>query len=51
VSRTDAIVDWNAAIDRYSPNVNHIEVDAAHLGMGFNPEIWTHVLEAMSQEA
>ncbi|MDJ0878374.1 MAG: alpha/beta hydrolase [Halieaceae bacterium] len=48
VSKTDAIVDWNAAIDRYSPNVQHIEVDAAHLGMGFNPEIWSHVLEAMN---
>ncbi len=50
VSKTDAIVDWNAAIDRYSPNVNHIEVDAAHLGMGFNPEIWSHVLAALSAE-
>ncbi len=50
VSKTDAIVDWNAAIDRYSPNVNHVEVDAAHLGMGFNPDVWSHVLEAMQTE-
>ena len=27
VSRTDAVVDWNAALDQVSPNVNHIEVD------------------------
>lgn len=46
-SKTDAIVDWNAAVDQYSPNVNHIEVDAAHLGMGFNPKIWSHVVDAM----
>ena len=47
VSKTDAIVDWNAAIDRHSPNVEHIEVDAAHLGMGFNREIWGHISEAL----
>jgi len=49
ISKTDAIVDWNAAIDQYSPCVEHIEVDAAHLGMGFNPEIWSHVLDAMRE--
>lgn len=49
VSRTDAIVDRNAAIDRFSPSVNHIEVDAAHLGMGFNRQIWSHVLRAMRE--
>ena len=51
VSKTDAIVDWNAAIDRYSPNVNHIEVDAAHLGMGFNPDIWAQVLAALQSDS
>ncbi|MEM0954035.1 MAG: alpha/beta hydrolase [Pseudomonadota bacterium] len=50
VSKTDAIVDWNAAIDQYSPNVTHVEVDAAHLGMGFNPDIWSHVLDALQAE-
>ncbi len=49
-SKTDGIVDWNAAIDQYSPNINHIEVDAAHLGMGFNPEIWSYVIKAMRAE-
>lgn len=47
VSRTDGIVSWDSAQDHHSPGVNHIEVDAAHLGMGFNPEIWGHVLEAL----
>ena len=46
-SRTDGIVGWQAAIDHHSPNVRHIEVDAAHLGMGFNPQIWVEVLAAL----
>lgn len=49
-SRSDAVVSWQAAIDRYSGNVNHIEVDAAHLGMGFNPTIWSHIVTALEAE-
>lgn len=49
-SRSDAVVSWKAAIDRYSRNVRHIEVDAAHLGMGFNPTIWAHVLTALEAD-
>ncbi len=51
VSKTDAIVDWNAAIDSFSPSVTHIEIDAAHLGMGFNPSIWAHVLTGLKASA
>jgi pimeloyl-ACP methyl ester carboxylesterase len=47
-SRTDAVVPWEAAVDRFSENVRHIEVNAAHLGMGFNPTIWRHVLTALA---
>ncbi len=39
-SKTDAVVDWRAALDKVSPNVAHIQIDAAHLGMGFNANIW-----------
>ena len=46
-SRNDAIVSWEAALDHHSPNVRHIEVDAAHMGMGFKPEVWKHVLAAL----
>lgn len=46
-SKTDGIVDWQAAIDHYSPNVRHVELDASHLGMGFNPQIWDEVLAAL----
>lgn len=46
-SKSDAIVDWVAAIDRHSPNVEHVEVDAAHLGLAFNPTVWRIVLDAL----
>lgn len=49
-SRSDAIVSWEAALDHHSPNVRHIEVDAAHIGMGFKPEVWEHVLAALTGE-
>lgn len=49
-SRTDAVVSWQAAIDRYSENVRHVEVDAAHLGMGFNPTIWSHIVAALKEQ-
>mgnify|MGYP001823323952 CR=1 FL=1 len=50
-SKSDAIVNWRAALDHHSPNVDHIEVNAAHLGMGFNPEIWSLVLQSLEAEA
>ena len=39
-SRTDAIVSWRAAIDRYNPQANHIEVGSSHVGLGFNADVW-----------
>ncbi|MBR9813638.1 alpha/beta fold hydrolase [bacterium] len=47
VSRSDAVVSWAAAQDQVSPNVTHVEIDAAHLGMGFNPKIWQLVVERL----
>ena len=48
-SKSDGVVSWRAAIDHHSPNVTHIEVNAAHLGMGFNPTIWRHVTAALQR--
>jgi len=50
-SRNDAVVSWRAAIDHHSENVNHIEVSAPHLGMGFNPTIWNHIVKALEADA
>ncbi len=50
-SKTDAVVHWEAAVDQHSENVRHIEVNAAHLGLGFNPTVWRHVVEALEPRA
>ena len=49
ISRSDGIVSRAAAIDRTSPHVRHIEVSASHLGMGFSPVVWQHILAAIRQ--
>lgn len=46
-SKSDAIVDWGAAIDHHSPNVTHVEIDAAHLGLVYNPTVWRIVLDVL----
>lgn len=50
ISRSDAVVSWQAAIDHHSQDVRHIEVNAAHLGMGFNPTIWRQVVAALEAD-
>jgi hypothetical protein len=32
-------VAWQACIDRWSPNVRHIEVSETHVGLGFSPRV------------
>lgn len=48
-SKSDAIVDWRAAIDKVSPNIEHIRVNASHLGMGFRRQIWQLIVTALRQ--
>ena len=50
-SKSDAIVSWRAAIDQYSDRVRHVEVNASHLGMGFNPTIWEQIVAALESRA
>ena len=47
VSPSDAIVDFRAARDHHSENVEHIELDVAHLGMGINRKVWRVVLKRL----
>jgi pimeloyl-ACP methyl ester carboxylesterase len=39
-SRGDAVVAWEACIDRLTPNVEHIEVRTTHLGLGFSADVY-----------
>lgn len=49
VSRSDAIVAAPAAIDRDSPRVRHVLVDAPHLSLCFRRDIWRIVLAAIER--
>lgn len=37
-SKTDGVVAWQACIDKKSPNVEHIEVNASHVGLGISAD-------------
>lgn len=39
-SKADGIVAWEACIDRRSPGIEHVEVRATHIGLGFSPEVY-----------
>ena len=48
-SRNDGIVTPAACIDRDTPDVEHVEVDATHLGMGYDPNVWTIVADRLAR--
>ena len=47
-SRADAVVAWGACIDRQGLNVEHIEVGATHLGLGFSPEVYRIIAQRLA---
>lgn len=47
-SRRDFIVSWPACIDRYSLNVTHYEVDSTHIGMGYDPHVWSVIAHTLA---
>jgi len=48
-SRRDGIVAWQACIDRSNPDVEHVEVGATHLGLGFHPDVYRVVADRLSR--
>jgi pimeloyl-ACP methyl ester carboxylesterase len=38
-SKRDGVVAWQACIDKWSPDVRHIEVSETHVGLGFAPRV------------
>lgn len=49
-SRRDGVVAWQACIDRWSPDVRHVEVSETHIGLGFAPRALAIVADAMEQD-
>ena len=48
-SKRDGIVAWQACIDRWSPNVRHVEVRETHIGMAFAPRVLGIVAEEVER--
>jgi len=43
----DGVVAWQACIDKKSPNVDHIEVNASHIGLGISADAFRIVAEKL----
>jgi pimeloyl-ACP methyl ester carboxylesterase len=50
-SRMDAVVAWEACIDRDCENVEHVEVGTTHLGFGFSAEVYRIIAERLARGA
>lgn len=48
-SANDGVVTPAACIDHHTPDVEHVEVDATHLGMGYHPDVWTVVADRLTR--
>jgi esterase/lipase len=50
-SRADAMVAWQACIDRNGANVEHVEVSTTHVGFGFSPEVYKIIAQRLAIKA
>ncbi len=46
-SRNDLIVAWKACLDGFNDDVEHIEVRASHIGLGFSPEVYQLIADRL----
>jgi pimeloyl-ACP methyl ester carboxylesterase len=49
-SRADAVVAWQACIDRNAANVEHVEVRTTHLGFGFSPDVYKIIAQRLAPD-
>jgi len=49
-SRADAVVSWEACIDHNGIDVEHVEVRATHLGLGFSAEVYKIIAQRLADE-
>jgi pimeloyl-ACP methyl ester carboxylesterase len=49
-SRRDAMVAWQACIDRNALNVEYIEVRTTHFGFGFSPDVYKIIAQRLAAE-
>lgn len=48
-SKRDGIVAWQACMDKWSPNVSHVEVDETHVGLILSPRVLAIVAEEIAR--
>jgi pimeloyl-ACP methyl ester carboxylesterase len=48
-SKRDGVVAWQACIDKWSPQVRHVEVSETHVGLGFAPRVLALVAEEIER--
>jgi pimeloyl-ACP methyl ester carboxylesterase len=48
-SRTDAIVPWRYSVERVDASHENIEIEASHLGLGFNALAWCAIADRLAQ--
>ena len=47
-SRSDGVVAWEACIDYHSRDVEHVEVDSTHIGLGLSPDVYRIVADRLA---
>lgn len=50
-SRGDAVVAWQACIDRNGENVEHVEVSTSHMGFGFSPQVYKIIAQRLADKS
>jgi hypothetical protein len=45
----DGIVAWQACIDKWSPDVSHVEVDETHVGLILSPRVLAIVADEIER--
>ncbi|MEM1230387.1 MAG: alpha/beta hydrolase [Pseudomonadota bacterium] len=48
-SKSDAIVAWQASIDRYNPQARNVQVESSHVGLGVNPIVWMEIAATLAR--
>jgi pimeloyl-ACP methyl ester carboxylesterase len=48
-SKRDGIVAWQACMDKWSPDVRHVEVDETHLGLVLSPRVLAIVADELGR--
>jgi len=48
-SQRDGIVAWRACIDTFSADIEHIEIESAHIAMGIDPDVWEIVASRLAR--